>query len=175
MFTPILFTVQSSRKKRTHKFFNLGRFLLSPFVLKSSNCPWKGCISLIMCHTISGRFWSRTGGFLSSAWAPQGKRAFSSELQSLHLHQASSLNPEAAGTRRGQPSRPPPGQAPPAEASQTSPPPSHNCQQGSPAHTCRGGLHTRPPPASSPPVPPAPEPGSTGWHTDPMWDGGSRK
>lgn len=55
---------------------------------------------MIMCHITPGRFWSKAGGFLSSAGAPQGRRGFSSELQFFHLHQASSLNPEAAWTRR---------------------------------------------------------------------------
>lgn len=53
-----------------------------------------------MCHIIPGRFWSKAGGFLSSAWAPPGRTAYFTGLQFFHLHQASSLNPEAAGTRR---------------------------------------------------------------------------
>lgn len=34
-------------------------------------------------------------------------------------------------------------------------PHSHNCQQGSPAHTCHGGLHSQPQPGRCPPIPPA--------------------
>lgn len=108
-----------------------------------------------MCHTISGGLWSRTGGSPSSPWAPQGRTGFSSELLSLHLHQASRLRPEAAGTRRGQPSRPPQARLPLLEQAGPPLPPSHNCQQGSPAHTCHGGLHSQPRPGSSPPIPPA--------------------
>lgn len=36
--------------------------------------------------------------------------------------------------------------------SPTLPHPGHHCQQGSPAHTCRGGLHSHPGPASSHPA-----------------------
>lgn len=76
--------------------------------------------------------------------APQGRTGSSSELLSLLLHQASSLRPEAAGTRRGQPSRPPQARLPLLEQAGPPLPPSHNCQQGSPAHTCHGGLHSQP-------------------------------
>lgn len=125
-----------------------------PFILKPSNSLCKGCISLMLkrhMHTIPRRFWSKTSGFLPLAGAPQGRRGFSSELRFFHLHQASSLNPEAAGPRRGQTSRLPPRQAPPVGAGQTFPPSSHSCQQGSPEHTCLGGLQTHPRPARSPP------------------------
>lgn len=90
-------------------------------------------------------------------WAPQGRTGFSSELLSLllSLRQTSGLNPEAAGTGRGQPSRPPQARLPLLEQARPPLPPSHNCQQGSPAHTCHGGLHGASRPGGSPPIPPA--------------------
>ena len=87
---------------------------------------------------------------------PQGKRGFSAELRFILLHQGSSLSPGAAGPSRGQTSRRPPGRLPLLE--QARPPlpplprPGPHCQQGSPAHTCLGGLHNQSRPASSRPA-----------------------
>lgn len=88
--------------------------------------------------------------FPSLSGGPTGRRGFSLELWPFHPHQASSLNPEAAGPGRGQTSRLPPGQTPPTGTSRTSPPPPATTANRDPLHnTCQAGLYSHPGSASS--------------------------
>lgn len=107
-----------------------------PFRLKPSHSLGKGCTSLILKGHVPHQPWEVLE---QDTWfpplSPQG-RVFS-ELLFFHLHQASILTSEAAGTRRGQTSVLPPDQNPSAGESQISPPHSHTRQLRCLSHKCK--------------------------------------
>lgn len=102
MFTLLLFTIRSSRKRRPINS-QPGKVSPFPFNLKPSNSLWRACISLILKGQVPHHPWEvlePDRRFPLLSLGPTRQERLPPELHFFHLHQASSLNPEAAGTRR---------------------------------------------------------------------------
>lgn len=167
MFTLLLFTVQSSWRRRSYEFSTQpGKASPFPWLLNFSHFTPEERVYFSdpkgVCATPSMGGSGARQVVSPLSRGPLGRTGFS-----VHLQHAFSLNPEATGTRRSHTTRP----GSPCQGKPDIPSPSRSCQKGSPhTHATRASVASL-----SSPIPPPPGRGSTGWHTGPTWDGGNRK
>lgn len=140
MFTLLLFTVQSSWRRRSYEFSTQpGKASPFPWLLNFSHFTPEERVHFSdpkgVCATPSMGGSGARQVVSPLSRGPLGRTGFS-----VHLQQAFSLNPEATGTRRSHTTRP----GSPCQGKPDIPSPSRSCQKGSPAYACHQGLRGQP-------------------------------